>query len=60
MTCTHNWTVTSECPKCLRAEIATLEADNVALRNDLHDATIMGAMRWAAERARKAERKRLP
>lgn len=25
--CTHHWTMTSECPQCLRAEIERLRAD---------------------------------
>lgn len=26
MACTHNWTVTSECPKCLRTTLDTITA----------------------------------
>ena len=28
--CTHNWTVTSECPKCLRIELDAVHAANQA------------------------------
>jgi hypothetical protein len=34
MTCTHHWTVTSECPMCLRDEIERLRAERDALRRD--------------------------
>jgi hypothetical protein len=41
--CTHHWTVTSECPRCLRAEIERLrEAKDVAVDRYmwLHDTVI--------------------
>lgn len=37
MTCAHAWTVTSECPKCLRAELDRLEHAARALLYYRHD-----------------------
>ena len=33
--CTHYWTVTSECPKCLRAELDGLKEENKKLQEEL-------------------------
>lgn len=38
MTCTHHWTVTSECPFCLREQVNQLRADLAAARALLAEA----------------------
>jgi len=35
MTCTHHWTTTSECPKCLRSKVAKLREALEAMLTDL-------------------------
>jgi len=38
MKCEHHWTVTSECPKCLRTEVEQLRRDWAETQNALNQA----------------------
>jgi len=61
--CTHHWTVTSECPRCLRAQLDAAEAELAEWRDGdrQHPLTVHGykiMVRYLTDERREAEAER--